>query len=64
MGEEFKIAVKTWRKKANLVQKQAADVLGVSLRTYQGWEMGSHEPLPMAMMELKRRMDTVKEIGK
>lgn len=26
------------------VQKQAAEFLGVSLRTYQNWESGEHEP--------------------
>lgn len=54
---EFGTEVKAWRKRADLVQKQAADVLGVKLRSYQNWEQGSHVPLPIAQETLRRRMD-------
>lgn len=39
-----------------LVQKEAANALGVSKRTYEGWEYGRTCPKPLAMAELKRRM--------
>jgi DNA-binding transcriptional regulator YiaG len=35
-----------WRAQARLSQSQAADVLGVSVRTLQGWEAGRSMPYP------------------
>lgn len=32
--------LKAWRKRLSITQSQAAAVLDVSLRTYQGWEAG------------------------
>ncbi len=38
--------LKTWRDKALLPQTRAAIMLGVSLKTYQGWEQGRAMPYP------------------
>jgi DNA-binding transcriptional regulator YiaG len=35
-----------WRAQARLSQSQAAEVLGVSVRTLQGWEAGRSMPYP------------------
>ena len=58
MGESLKKKLKKWRKKRGLIQKQAADILGVNLRTLQGWEEGRPEPSPLALSELTRRMES------
>jgi DNA-binding XRE family transcriptional regulator len=63
MADTFRIAVKDWRRRVGLVQKEAADLLGVSLRTYQGWESGRYEPFYLAKIEIERRMNK-KENGK
>lgn len=39
------------------MQKEAASFLVVSRRTYEGWEYGKTVPKPLAMAELKRRME-------
>lgn len=56
MSKSLKKRLKQWRKKRGLVQKQAADILGVNLRTYEGWEQGRPAPEPMALAELERRL--------
>lgn len=56
MGESLRTKLKKWRKSHGLVQKQAAAILGVNLRTYQGWEGRKPEPKPLALAELDRRM--------
>jgi len=56
MGELLKKKLKKWRKERGLVQKQAADILGANIRTYQGWEEGRGTPSSMALAELERRM--------
>lgn len=38
----FKTEIKKWRGKR--LQKEAADILGVCVRTYEGWEAGVHVP--------------------
>jgi DNA-binding transcriptional regulator YiaG len=43
-----------WRAQARLSQSQAADVLGVSVRTLQGWEAGRPMPYPR-LLELAIR---------
>jgi transcriptional regulator with XRE-family HTH domain len=40
----FSERLKQWRKANNLLQKQAAGILGVSLSTIQHWEYGDYEP--------------------
>jgi transcriptional regulator with XRE-family HTH domain len=35
-----------WRAQARLTQFQAADMLGISVRTLQGWEAGRSMPYP------------------
>ena len=40
--DEFANKLKAWRGK--LTQKEAADLLGVSRRTYEKWEQGESEP--------------------
>jgi hypothetical protein len=50
---EFGKSLKLWRGKR--LQKEAADVLDVNLRTYEGWENG-RKPGRYAINEIKRRM--------
>lgn len=42
MSLEYGLKLKQWR--GNRLQKEAADILGVPLRTYQSWEHGKNEP--------------------
>jgi hypothetical protein len=49
----FGKALKAWRGKR--LQKQAADILQVNLRTYEGWENGRN-PSRYAIKEIQRRM--------
>jgi DNA-binding XRE family transcriptional regulator len=56
MGDLLKKKLKAWRKKNRMVQKQAADVLGVNLRTYQGWEEGRGGNNPLSVQALELRM--------
>lgn len=42
MAAGFKKELRKWRGKR--LQKEAADLIGVALRTYQAWEQGAHEP--------------------
>lgn len=35
-----------WRAQARLSQSQAADMLGINVRTLQGWEQGRPMPYP------------------
>ena len=53
---EFGSELRVWRERQNLVQKQAADLLQVKLRSYQNWEQGSNTPGPMAQAWLRERM--------
>ena len=50
---EFGKSLKQWR--GNRLQKEAADLLDVNLRTYEGWENGRN-PGRYAVNEIKRRM--------
>lgn len=56
MANSFAQRLRKWRKFKGLVQKQAAEVLKVNLRTYQNWEEGRWEPQELALAELERRM--------
>lgn len=43
---ELATMLKAWRDKAILSQSRAAIMLGVSPKTYQGWEQGRPMPYP------------------
>jgi len=43
--------LKAWRARLGITQAQAADVLDVPLRTYQGFEAGKTERLPVRIVE-------------
>jgi hypothetical protein len=49
----FGKSLKQWRGKR--LQKEAADLLQVNLRTYEGWESGRN-PSRYAINEIQRRM--------
>lgn len=49
-------ALAKWRGK--LTQKEAAQKLGVSLRTLQNWEIGRNEPRGFAKAALLQRLTT------
>jgi putative transcriptional regulator len=48
-----KLNVKRIRADLDLSQSQFADLLGVSVRTLQGWEQGRHEPNDAAVTLLR-----------
>lgn len=41
---QFSENLKTLRLRSALMQKEIASILGVSVRTFQGWETGRTEP--------------------
>ena len=43
---EVPAMLKAWRERANLSQSVAAQMLGVSQKTYEGWEQGRPMPYP------------------
>jgi hypothetical protein len=49
----FSKELRKWRGKRG--QKEVADRLGMSLRTYEGWEAG-HKPSSFAQNEIRRQM--------
>ena len=57
MIKSLKMTLKNWRRRNHLVQKEAANNLGVSLRTYQGWEAGRGGKNPLVISELERRIE-------
>ena len=42
--EEFKEAIQRWRAKNGFTQQDAADHLGISVRTLQNWEIARNMP--------------------
>lgn len=46
-----------WRKQRKLSQSQAAQILGVPVRTLQDWELGRTSPKPLAREALLARMN-------
>jgi DNA-binding transcriptional regulator YiaG len=56
---EFSKTLRDWRNGLELFQKEAADKLGVNLRSYQAWEVGEHYPNQFAMSEILRRMESL-----
>ena len=53
---EFGDALKAWRKRNDLPQKQAADFLQLHLRTYQNWEQDVNTPGTMAQAWVMSRI--------
>lgn len=51
----FSDQLKIWR--GHRYQKEAADALDVSVRTYESWESGARSPGKITRSELHRRMD-------
>jgi transcriptional regulator with XRE-family HTH domain len=45
-SQEIPALLKGWRDEASLSQAEAAALLGVSVRTLQGWELGRPMPYP------------------
>jgi transcriptional regulator with XRE-family HTH domain len=43
--ENWPEVLKAWRERRGITQKEAADRLGVAMRTYQGWEGGEQNPI-------------------
>ena len=49
----FADELKAWRSRRGVTQEEAAKLLHVPRRTYEGWECGDHEP---ARVELVRKV--------
>jgi transcriptional regulator with XRE-family HTH domain len=43
--ESWPVVLKAWRARRGITQKEAAERLGVAMRTYQGWEGGEKKPI-------------------
>ncbi|MEI7532872.1 MAG: helix-turn-helix transcriptional regulator [Verrucomicrobiae bacterium] len=43
--ESWPVVLKDWRARRGITQKEAAERLGVAMRTYQGWEGGEKKPI-------------------
>ena len=41
---DWPAVLKAWRSRRGLTQKQAAELIGVALRTYEDWERGVNKP--------------------
>lgn len=46
--------VRTMRERMALSLDDFAEKVGVTTRTIQSWELGEHDPSPMAILHLKR----------
>lgn len=57
----FGSKLRIWRGKR--YQKEAAEILKVSFRTYQNWEEGVNTPSPFAVVEIERIMEANPEPG-
>ncbi|MEI6071095.1 MAG: helix-turn-helix domain-containing protein [Verrucomicrobiae bacterium] len=57
--EEFQKTIQGWRVKKGFTQQDAADHLGISVRTLQNWEIARNMPngygLKALLAELKKR---------
>lgn len=53
-----KTKLRNWRKAEGITQEKAADILGVSVRTYQNWEIGTFAP----SLEMAARVHAVSGI--
>lgn len=45
-----------WRKDEELLQKEAADILGVSISTLRKWEYGVQTPSKLALATIEARI--------
>ena len=54
MSDLFKDRLRKWR--GRLMQKEAADILGVPLATLRKWEYGKRTPKALTLCEIERRM--------
>lgn len=43
--ESWPVVLKDWRARRGITQKEAAERLGVAMRTYQAWEGGEQNPI-------------------
>lgn len=43
--ESWPVVLKDWRARRGITQKEAAERLGVAMRTYQRWEEGAAKPI-------------------
>lgn len=43
----FADELKRWRKRMDYTQAEACKLLGANQRTYEAWESGRHEPVPL-----------------
>lgn len=59
MSAEFAAKLKEWR--GEITQREAAQLLGVSIRTLQCWEQDQHVPGELARSEIERRMKETKK---
>ena len=56
----FATELKNWRKRnGNMLQKNACDVFGVPLKTFQNWEQGMGTEHPMIREQARWRMAAV-----
>jgi len=57
--EEFKETIKRWRERKGFTQQEAADHIGISVRTLQNWEIARNMPngygLKALLAELKTK---------
>jgi DNA-binding transcriptional regulator YiaG len=53
-----------WRKKCDLIQKEAADRLNVPIDTYRGWESMNSTPPKFVRMALERLMTVPQEVSR
>lgn len=53
LAQTFADELKTWRGSLHWTQATAAEWLRVSLRTYEGWEAGRHQPLQEGLLRLR-----------
>ncbi len=66
-AKPFNEALKEWRERNSqgLTQEKLASILGVSVRTLQGWEQGRREPSQAAkslLLIARKRPDVLREI--
>lgn len=47
--------VRRWRQRMKMTQAEAAEILEVSRRTYEGWEMGRHVPSHVSAIRHRMR---------
>jgi putative transcriptional regulator len=52
----LKKQLKDWRRSKKLSQSEAAETLGVSVRTLQEWEQGRRTPRGLALTSLLERI--------